>query len=80
MTLKNLYEGVKNEKTRGISWYIGAYLARALLMVIYIAVIQFGWNYIANIFSVAKLTYIQTVIITIWIRIIQTLFSTKDSR
>lgn len=80
MTLKNLYEGVKNENTRGISWYVGAYLAWALLIVIYIAIIRLGWNYIATIFSLTKLTYIQTAIITIWLKLIQTIFSTKDSR
>jgi hypothetical protein len=79
MTLKNLYEGVKNENTKSISWYIGAYFAWALLMVIYIAIIQFGWNYMAAIFSLTKLTYSQTTIITIWLKLIQTIFSTKVS-
>ena len=80
MPLKNLYEGVKNKNTRSISWYIGAYLALILLVAIYIAIIRFGWNYIAAIFSLTKLTYIQTTIITVWIKLIQAIFSTKVSK
>jgi len=78
MTLKNLYEDVKNENTKSVSWWIGAYLAWLLVMAVYIAIIWLGWNYLANIFSLVKLTYIQTTIITLWLTFIKTIFSTKD--
>ena len=78
MALKNLYEEVKNENPRNISWYIGIYLAWVLVTAFYIALIWLGWNYIAHIFGLIKLTYIQTVIITIWLIFIKHIFSTKD--
>jgi len=69
-----LYEEVKNEDTKNIYWYIGTYLAWIVLMSIYIAIIWLGWNYVANIFGLTKLTYIQTTITTIWLTFIKTIF------
>ena len=80
MTLKNLYEKVKNENTKSIHWWIGAYLAWLLVMVVYIAIIWLGWNYLARIFGLIKLTYVQTAIITVWLNFIKHIFSTKDTK
>ena len=80
MTLKNLYEDVKREDTRSIGWYIGLYLAWALVMAFYIALVRLGWNYLANIFGLVKLTYIQTTIITLWLNFIRHIFSSKGAK
>jgi len=80
MTLKNLYEEVKNKNTKNIYWYIGAYAGWIVLMSVYITIIWFGYNYVANIFGAVKLTYIQTAIITIWLNFIKHIFYTKDSK
>jgi hypothetical protein len=78
MTLKNLYEEAKKEHTVNISAYIGIYLSWLLTMAIYIVIIWLGWNYLANIFGLVKLTYIQTTTIILWLTFIKTIFSTKD--
>jgi hypothetical protein len=80
MTLKNLYENVKREDTKSISWYIGAYLVWLLIMAAYIVIVWLGWNYLAKIFGLIKLTYIQTTIITLWLNFIRHIFSSKGAK
>jgi hypothetical protein len=82
MTLKNLYEETKNQNNTAIN--IGQYLRIliywVLIMAVYIAIIWLGWNYLAKIFSLKQLTYIQTTVIVMWLNFVRHTFSMKGTK
>ena len=66
MTLKNMYEDSKQDRPYTLGEYIGGLIIWLIWVSAYIGIIYMGWNFVAKIFQLPQLTYLQVVTIIIW--------------
>jgi len=81
MTFKNIYEKVKSKSlinNKHFTYFISVLLAFILAigtLALYVLVVQLLWNVVAPVLGVAKLSFLQTVALTVLVKVLNSSIS-----